>query len=453
MVSLTFYGGVNEIGGNKILLQDGDARIWLDFGKSFTVGEDYYAGWLQPRRVNGVGDYFEFDLLPRLPGLYSEDMLENTSLGYEEPGFDGVFISHAHADHVTHIQFLDPAIPVYTGAGTKLFMEAMEKTSSFANYREHDYRSFRTGNRIRVGPLELEPIHVDHSIPAAYGYIIHTSAGCVVYTGDIRAHGPKHEMTQEFLEAAEYVEPIALISEGTRMELRGRRRNLSEAQVLNGVTKVCKDADGQGKAVFYTHGPRDMDRLHTFSFAAESCGRRMVVSTRTAHLLHRLVEDEHLDLPDPTGDDLVAVYFRRKRSGGYDEKDYYLWEREFLDAMVTSKDLRRRPRDYIVSLGFNAFTELIDIQPQPGSPFIYSMSEPFGEDDLEERVMHNWLDHFGLAYHQLHASGHMSRKELREAIGRVKPGKLFPVHTENPQLFSDFHGNVVSPILGETYTI
>ena len=453
MVSLTFHGGVNEIGGNKILLQDGDTRVWLDFGQSFTLGQDYYTGWLRPRGINGLGDYFEFDLLPQLPGLYAEKMLENTDLRYGELEFDGVFISHAHADHVTHICFLDPEIPVYTGEGTKLFMEAMEKTSTFANYGEHDYRSFRTGDRITIGPLELEPIHVDHSIPAAYGYIIHTSEGTLVYTGDLRAHGPKHEMTQEFWEAAEYVEPVAMISEGTRMELRGRRRNLSEAHVLNGVVKVCKDADVQGKAVFYTHGPRDMDRLHTFSIAAEDCGRQMVVSTKTAHLLHRLVEDEHLDLPDPLRDDIVAVYFRRKRSGDYAEKDYYIWEREFLDAMVTSEDLRRRPGDYIVSLGFNAFTELIDIHPQPGSPFIYSMSEPFGEENLEEKVMHNWLDHFGLVYHQLHASGHMSRKELGEAIGLVNPSKLFPVHTENPQLFSDFHESVISPVLGETYII
>ena len=36
MVSLTFYGGVNEIGGNKILLEDQDTRLFLDFGMSFT---------------------------------------------------------------------------------------------------------------------------------------------------------------------------------------------------------------------------------------------------------------------------------------------------------------------------------------------------------------------------------------------------------------------------------
>jgi ribonuclease J len=398
MVSLTFHGGVNEIGGNKILLEDGDTRIWLDFGKSFTVGEDYYTSWLQPRRSNGLKDYFEFNLLPRIPGLYSQEALANTDLQHEEPSHDGVFISHAHADHVTHITFIDPEIPVYTGAGTKLFMEAMEKTSAYANYGNHDYRSFRTGGKIRLDSLEIEPIHVDHSIPAAYGYLIHTLEGCVVYTGDLRAHGPRHDMTQEFLEAAEYNEPIAMITEGTRMARRGKRRHLSESQVLNGVFKICEEADKDRKTVFYTHGPRDMDRLRTFSTAAEGCGRKMVVNAKTAHLLNRLIEDQNLDLPDPLRDDTIAVYYKKKRSGTYSEKDYYTWERDFLEAIVTPEDLNNNPQKYIVNLSFYDLAELIDIRPEAGSPFIYSMSEPFGEDNLEEKVMHNWLTHFGLRY-------------------------------------------------------
>jgi hypothetical protein len=36
MTSLTFYGGVNEISGNKILLEDKDTRVFLDFGKGFS---------------------------------------------------------------------------------------------------------------------------------------------------------------------------------------------------------------------------------------------------------------------------------------------------------------------------------------------------------------------------------------------------------------------------------
>ena len=128
MVCLTFYGGVDEIGGNKVLLEDRDVRIFLDFGQSFTMGADYFTGWLGPRAINGLGDYFEFGLLPKIRGLYAEEQLQFTDVPYVEPRFDGVFFSHAHLDHVGHIQFLDPKIPVYCGVGTKMFVEAMEET-------------------------------------------------------------------------------------------------------------------------------------------------------------------------------------------------------------------------------------------------------------------------------------------------------------------------------------
>ena len=35
MISLTFYGGAGEIGGNKILMETGQAKVYLDFGESF----------------------------------------------------------------------------------------------------------------------------------------------------------------------------------------------------------------------------------------------------------------------------------------------------------------------------------------------------------------------------------------------------------------------------------
>ena len=69
--------------------------------------------------------------MPKIKGLYSKEQLSSTDLPYSEPEIDGVFLSHAHFDHVDHIQFLDPPIPVYLGEGTKFFLEAMEETSGF----------------------------------------------------------------------------------------------------------------------------------------------------------------------------------------------------------------------------------------------------------------------------------------------------------------------------------
>ena len=42
--TLTFYGGVGEVGGNKILLKDRDTSIFLDFGMPFSIRSKYYSG-------------------------------------------------------------------------------------------------------------------------------------------------------------------------------------------------------------------------------------------------------------------------------------------------------------------------------------------------------------------------------------------------------------------------
>ena len=54
MTSLTFYGGVNEIGGNKILLEDKGTKVFLDFGKGFSRREKYFEEYLKPRASNGI---------------------------------------------------------------------------------------------------------------------------------------------------------------------------------------------------------------------------------------------------------------------------------------------------------------------------------------------------------------------------------------------------------------
>ena len=46
MASLTFYGGVKEIGGNKILLEDGDSRVFLDFGLGFSRRSMFFEEFL-----------------------------------------------------------------------------------------------------------------------------------------------------------------------------------------------------------------------------------------------------------------------------------------------------------------------------------------------------------------------------------------------------------------------
>ena len=47
--TITCYGGVNEIGGNKLLLEDGGARLFFDFGIAFGRQQQYFNEYLRPR--------------------------------------------------------------------------------------------------------------------------------------------------------------------------------------------------------------------------------------------------------------------------------------------------------------------------------------------------------------------------------------------------------------------
>ncbi len=47
----------------------------------------------------------------------------------EYPAVDGVFVSHAHFDHIQDVSFLDPCIPVFCTEKTKVLAKAMTDVS------------------------------------------------------------------------------------------------------------------------------------------------------------------------------------------------------------------------------------------------------------------------------------------------------------------------------------
>jgi ribonuclease J len=429
--TLTFYGGINEIGGNKILLEDEDTRVFLDFGMSFAGEAEYFSGYLTPRNVNGAGDYLEFNLLPKLKGLYAKEMIKNTEIKYSQPSIDAVILSHPHIDHIGYLPFIDEKIPIYCGDCTKTIIDAMEESRG-SNLGQHDYRTFRTGKKIRVGNLEIAPIHVDHSVPGAYGFIIHSSKGSIIYTGDMRLHGPMACMTKEFADKASQTDPIAIVSEGTRVCPKETQEIHSEGKVKAESDQLIASTSKLVVVAFYS---RDIDRFKTFYEAARKNDREFVISLKLAHLLWKLKDDPVLEIPEIMKDDGVLFYKKRKRTGEFAEKDYYTWERPFLNKAVNFDYVNKNQSKVLFNLDLVGFTELIDIKPSRGGHFIHSMSEPFSEEDVDAAIMNLWLEHFGLNFHQIHASGHCPSKNLAEIVNKIHPKRVIPIHTQYPELF------------------
>lgn len=449
--TLTFYGGINEIGGNKILLEDRDTRIFLDFGMTFAGEAEYFSGYLTPRGINGAGDYLEFDLLPRLSGLYDKGMLKNTAIGYAPPSIDAVIVSHPHMDHVGYLQFIDKKIPVYCGECTKTIIDAMQESGRI-NLGEHIFHTFRTGKKVSIGDLEIEPVHVDHSVPGAYAFIVHTSSGSIVYSGDYRLHGPMANMTRELTNKAKECDPTVMISEGTRVCPEESPTVHSEANVKAESNEVVANTSKLVIVAFYS---RDIDRFKTFYEIAKKNDRKFVVSLKLAHLLSKLRDDPALKIPDIMREDNLLFYKKRKRTGEFAETDYYTWERPFLQKAVNFDYVHVNQGKVLLNLDLVGFTELIDVKPSTGGHFIHSMSEPFSEEDIDRNVMDNWLNHFNLKFHQIHASGHCPSKDLEEIINQIQPKRLIPVHTEHPELFSKMLSRLDVEIVakGKPYTL
>lgn len=451
MVKLTFYGGVREIGGNKILLEDGEKKLLLDFGFPYQGYKRFYEEYLKPRGGAGLVDLLTMGLLPPLEGLYRGD-LEIPGLweGFRsEPAYrqledvSGVLLSHAHLDHSAHISLLKEEIPVYATAVTAFLVKAIQDSGKagfdqqvcyfdpkkygfpgdwkqaallgkgqpkrqrqfcLADVRPEDLSAAalrfwgETGGKTGLdsrplrghgdGCFNLRCFPVDHSVPGACAWGIETSSGWVVYSGDLRWHGKRAGLTRDFVEQAGALRPHVLILEGTGVE---RETNVTEQEVYENALRAIAASDGLVVADF---SPRDIDRLLTFRQIALETNRKLVVLPKDAYLLKamRLLEAA---TPDVAHDDSLLIYQDTMAK----TPDFWVRQicRECGDRTVLASDVAAAQGEFILCFSFFDLNELPSIRPGAGSLYVYSSSEPHDEEqEIDFRRLHQWLEHFKL---------------------------------------------------------
>jgi ribonuclease J len=450
MVRLTFYGGVGEIGGNKVLLEDDKGKLFLDFGYPYKKYRDFYEEYLKPRAGAGLLDLLAMGLLPHLEGIYRTD-LETEDLWQQFcpakhyrklEDIDGILLTHAHLDHSGHISFLREDIPVYATATTAFIAKAIQDSgkadfdqqvcyftprveeclkgwqqgayvaSSSGDHQRRfcvadksglsqEARDF-WGKATRQKKLDSQPLDdigkcsfnlrcfpVDHSIPGACAWGIETSSGWVVYSGDLRLHGKRGKLTEAFIREAAQLHPRVLILEGTNVD---KKANIAEQEVYKNAFKAISDAKGLVIADFPA---RDMDRLLTFLQVARDTERKLAILPKDAYLLKtmRLLEPE---IPDIAQEDAIVIYQETtasKSPAQWLKKTY----EEYSSKVVLAKDVASSQDDFILCFSFWDLNELPSIQPRAGSLYVFSSSEPHTEEqEMDFRRLHKWLEHFGL---------------------------------------------------------
>ncbi len=155
---VTALGGIGEIGRNMTVFEHLGRLLIVDCGVLFPTHDE-----------PGV------DLI--LPDLrHIEDRLDD---------IEALVLTHAHEDHIGAIPFLLKLrrdIPV---VGSKFTLALVA-----AKCREHrikpEFVEVAEGQRSRHGVFECQYFAVNHSIPDALAIAIHTGAGTVLHTGDIK---------------------------------------------------------------------------------------------------------------------------------------------------------------------------------------------------------------------------------------------------------------------------
>jgi ribonuclease J len=379
-------GGLGEIGLNCLVLQCGGEAIAIDCGVMFPdaslLGIDLVIPELEYLRQLGTG-------------------------------FRGFVITHGHEDHIGALPYAlrDLNVPIYA--------TPMAAGLITARLREHgleqsaDLRVYRPGERWTLGPFEIDPIHVTHSIVDAVGLAITTPCGVIVHTGDFKidytpidGRGPDIQAFAEY--GARGV--LLLLSDSTNVENAGSTG--SERNVRPALESVFQTAN-----------------------------RRIFVSTFSSHV-HRL--QQVLDLSEASGR-RVAVVGRSLQNGIRIATELgYL--RAPLSIYVDVSELAAFPPDQVTILASGSQGEPLSaltriamgdhsaVQMEPGDAVVLSSRIIPGN----ERPISNMINHmcrrgarvFTARNAGVHVSGHASQNELALMLTLVRPRYFVPVHGE-----------------------
>ncbi|RLF56567.1 MAG: MBL fold metallo-hydrolase, partial [Thermoplasmata archaeon] len=313
-----------------------------------------------------------------------------------------------------------------------------------------DIVTFHPCKSFKIDALDIEPFPVDHSVPGAFGFIIHSSEGPIIYTGDMRLHGQHGQYTKEFVEKTSEAKPIAMITEGTR--INETKTDESEKKVYTDSKKIINKEKNVSIVDFNF---KDLDRFQTFYQIAKDLDKQLVINFKHACFLERYHKDPFVEAPNST-DESISLLLPKRHTGTYNKEDYsdaYVKKRLDYPNIIQAEEIIKNPRKYMVVLNFWYFNMLIDLKPYHGT-YIHSLSEPFNEEmEISYDRMKNWLNHFDLNLNQSHCSGHINGTDLKHVIQKIKPETLFPVHTKKPESFTSFHDNTVRVIQGKLYKL
>ena len=386
-IKITPIGGLNEIGGNMMVVETNRSAIIIDVGMSFP-----------DESMHGV------DIL--IPDFTYIKQIRNKIVG--------ICITHAHEDHIGALPyfFKEIQVPIYA---TPLPLEMIG-----AKFDEHKMGHFRSYFRavtkrkpVKIGDFEIEWIHITHSIIDCSALAITTEAGTIIHTGDFKIdHTPVDDYPTDLHRLAYYGEKgvLALLSDSTNSHTPG----ITKSEKVVGATFDKIFAEAKGRIIMSTFS----SNIHRVAQAIDRAikhGRKICVIGRSM--------EKNIDVTIELG----YLDYDKKHFIEMHEVNKYPDNK----ILIVTTGSQGEPMSalYRMSIG-----EHRHIKIKPGDQIILSSKAiPGNEGNVSEII--NQLLRAGAKvayqdYTDIHVSGHAAQEDQKLMIRLIKPKYFLPVHGE-----------------------
>ncbi|MBE0503235.1 MAG: ribonuclease J [Desulfuromonadales bacterium] len=384
-IRLLPLGGLGEIGLNLMAIESQGAILLVDCGLMFPDAS-----------MLGV------DLV--LPDV--------RILEARRSDISGIILTHGHEDHIGAIPYLLDRLGYPTVYGTELTLGLLRgKLAEHSFNQKVELVTILPRQLFDLGPFQIEPFRVTHSVADGVGFAIRTSAGLIIHTGDFKLDATPidGEMT-DLARLAAYCEAgvFALLSDSTNVERPGH--TLSERRVGEALRQRLPACPG---TVLVASFSSNIHRIQQVFDAARQVGRKVLINGRS-----------------------MAQSVAISRQLGY--------LRAPDDLFIDVRELRELPRDKVLilstgsqgeprsSLARIATDDHKEIFLQGGDTVILSSRFiPGNEKTIAEMINHLYRRGADVWYegaNGMHVSGHASQEELTQMIALTRPRYFVPVH-------------------------
>jgi ribonuclease J len=387
-VRVIFLGGLGEIGRNCMAIEQDGKVLLIDCGLMFPDAD-----------MHGI------DLV--LPDF--------TWLREHADDIVAVVATHGHEDHVGALQYLlrELSFPIYGSAVTLgLARNRIEEAGLLGRT---ELITVNDGERLMIGPFDVEFIPVTHSVPHAHAIALHTAQGVILHTGDF-----KLDLT-----------PV----DGRRTDI-GRIGTIATTEGIRLLLADSTNAEEQG------HAPSETSVGAVLrSVFSEQKGRRIITASFASHL-HRIQQIADAAIANGRKVATLGLSMKKNVRMGRDLGVLKIPD----DVLIDIEDAAKYPPGQICivstgsqgepmsALALLARGESKWVKVGDSDTVVLSSHAIPGNEGNVNRVIDDLLRagvevvHSGVA--DVHATGHAQADELKTYLSLTRPEHYVPIHGE-----------------------